>query len=191
MVTELLFLIAFSLRDDDADRNLYSKIKAGNRAAFQEFYHQHQNALYSFLRSKGVDSDDADDLIQQAFLIIWEKRDAIDPSRSLRSFLFTTAYNRMLNHFRDKKEGEPEFAYKLESGGQNPHEKAETTEAMKKIQETLEQMPEKRRGVFELCYLQGLSYKEAAEAMEVSPKTIENHMAIALKELREALKKYF
>jgi RNA polymerase sigma-70 factor, ECF subfamily len=191
MVTELILFLALSLRNDETEKELYLRIRQGDKDAFREFYNLHQGPLFSFLRSKGLDSEDAGDLIQQAFLIIWEKRASIDPDRSLRSFLFTTAYNRMLNHFRDKKSGEPEFAYKLEHGGQNPHEKTETSEAMKRLQAALEAMPEKRRCVFELCYLQGFSYKEAAETMNVSPKTIENHMALALKELREALKHFF
>lgn len=188
MITEILFFLAFSVQSDGDTIRLFESIRAGDKAAFKEFYDKNQSALYSFLLSKGLDGDTAEDLIQQAFLIIWEKRGQIDPARSLRSYLFTTAYNRMLNHFRDRKDTEPDYAYELPSEGKNPEENAIESEAIRKMHNVLSEMPERRRSVFEYCYLQGFSHKEAAAAMEVSVKTVENHMALALKDLREALK---
>jgi RNA polymerase sigma-70 factor (ECF subfamily) len=190
MVTELLLLFALSIIND-GDEALAARIKEGDKAAFKDFFQKHQSALISFLCSKGLDKMEAEDLLQQAFMIIWEKREKIKPGRSLRSYLFTIAYNRMVNHFRDQKHTEPDYAYRLEDGSANPHEQAETSEAMNRLQQMLEIMPEKRRAVFELCYMQEFTYKEAAVALNVSPKTIENHMAIALKEIREALKTFF
>lgn len=190
MITEILLFLALSVSSDDENFKLFERIRRGEESAFKEFYDSNQPALFSFLLSKGLDRTTAEDLIQQAFLIIWEKRGDIDPSRSLRSYLFTSAYNRMLNHFRDKKNTEPDFAYKLESGGKNPEENAIQSEAIRQMHTILSVMPERRRSVFEFCYLQGFSHKETADAMGVSVKTIENHMALALKELREGLKNY-
>lgn len=175
--------------DEDSIR-LFERIRAGEKEAFKEFYDKNQSALFSFLLSKGLERTTAEDLIQQAFLIIWEKRKQIDPARSLRSYLFTTAYNRMLNHFRDRKDSEPEFAYELSSKEKNPEEITVQSEAIQKMHNVLATMPERRRSVFEFCYLKGFSHKEAASTMNVSVKTIESHMALALKELREALKYY-
>lgn len=190
MFTEIFLFIALSFQADDESKRLSEQIKNGDKKAFRNFYEVNQSALFSFLKSKGLNKIEAEDLIQQAFLIIWEKRSDINPERSLRSYLFTTAYNRMLNHFRDSRQTEPGYAYELSDSGQNPEESAITSEAIKLMHRRLKEMPERRRSVFEYCYLQGFSHKEAAEAMSVSVKTIENHMAIALKELREALKNF-
>jgi len=189
----ILFFLALSLQrsgSDDDGAELARKIKNGDKAAFEAFYGKHSAPLNSFLRSKGLDQQEAEDLLQQAFLIIWEKRSEIDPSRSLRSFLFTTAYRRMLNLFRDRKDTVSDYAYVLESEGQNPEESTETREAIGHLHAALEEMPEKRRNVFELCYMQEFTYKEAADALGVSRKTVENHMGIALKDLRLALKNF-
>ena len=189
----ILFFLALSLQrsgSDDDRAELARKIKNGDKAAFEAFYGQHSAPLISFLRSKGLDQQEAEDLLQQAFLIIWEKRSEIDPSRSLHSFLFTTAYRRMLNLFRDRKDTVSDYAYVLESDGQNPQEETETNEAIRHLHSALEEMPEKRRNVFELCYMQEFTYKEAAEALGISPKTVENHMGLALKDLRLALKNF-
>ena len=182
--------MAMSVHSDDETIRLFERIRSGDREAFKEFYDKNQAALFSFLLSKGLDRTIAEDLIQQAFLIIWEKRDQIDPSRSLRSYLFTTAYNRMLNVFRDRKDTEPDYAYELSSDGINPEQKAIQSEALQRMHKTLSGMPDRRRSVFEYCYLQGFSHKEAAAAMDISVKTVENHMALALKDLREALKEF-
>lgn len=190
MITEILLFLALSVSTDDENFKLFESIRRGEESAFKKFYEKSQPALFSFLLSKGLDRSTAEDLIQQAYLIIWEKRSEIDPARSLRSYLFTTAYNRMLNYFRDQKDTEPGYAYKLRSDDINPEENAIQTEAIRMMHAILSEMPEKRRSVFEFCYLQGFTHKETAEAMGVSVKTIENHMALALKDLREGLKNY-
>ncbi len=187
----LLILIQLALlTDDDGDRELAMRIRQGDQNAFRAFFDKYKDRLLSFLMSKGTSRDDAEDLVQTAFLIIWEKRSDIQENRSFRGFLFTIAYNRMINLFRDTKKQDPEYAYRLQDSGNNPEESAENRQALDAMQKALEEMPEKRRRVFELCYLQGLSHKEAAGALDVARKTIENHMALALKELRVALKHF-
>lgn len=190
IIIGLFFFLALSIREPDGDSELARKIRNGDNAAFESFYRKHSGSLISFLQSKGLSRQESEDLLQQAFLIIWEKREEIDPARSLRSFLFTTAYRRMLNIFRDRKDTVSDYAYVLESDGQNPAESTETREAIRNLHEALKEMPEKRRHVFELCYLQEFTYKEAAEALGVTRKTVENHMGLALKDLRLALKKF-
>jgi RNA polymerase sigma-70 factor, ECF subfamily len=186
----ILIQLALHLEDDLHDRELALRIKQSDRSAFRLFFERYKDSLLSFLISKGTPKDDAEDLLQSAFLIIWEKREEIRPDRSLRSFLYTIAYNRMLNLFRDRKKQDPEYAYKLHDSGSNPEVDAANRQALEAMQKALDVMPEKRRRVFELCYLQGLSHKEAAQALDVAQKTIENHMALALKELRAALKHF-
>ncbi|KPP98363.1 MAG: ECF-type RNA polymerase sigma 70 factor [Bacteroidetes bacterium HLUCCA01] len=193
LLTELLVLFAMSASrlPEDAQRELTALIREGDARAFRTFFDQHHAALLQFLLSKNIRREVAEDLVQQAFLTIWDQRASLDASRSLRSFLFTIAYNRMLNHIRDHKAESVGLAFVPEEVDEGSPESATiTSEAIKAMHRRLETMPERRREVFELCYLQELSHKEAAEAMGVSVKTIENHMAIALRELREALRGY-
>ncbi len=190
MTLFVLVQLALTLNDDAHDRDLAVRIRNGDQAAFRTFFDRYHSLLLSFLMSKGTARDDAEDLLQTAFLIIWEKREEIREGRSLRSFLYTIAYNRMLNLFRDKKDQDPEYAYRLSDSSRDPLENTEMRQAMEAMQTVLEDMPEKRRRVFELCYLQELSYREAAETLNVAQKTVENHMALALKDLRSALEAF-
>ncbi|MCH8525147.1 MAG: RNA polymerase sigma-70 factor [Balneolales bacterium] len=192
MLTELLLFFAMSARvPEDDGHELAALIRDGDKEAFRRFFDLHQSALMRFLRSRNIPQETAEDLVQQAFLTLWDKRANIDVSKSLRSFLFTVAYNRMLNTIRNTKGKTVGLANTPdESDHQTPETQAMASEAMQAMHLRLAAMPEKRRTVFDLCYLQGLSHKEISEVMDISTKTVENHMAIALRELRESLKMY-
>lgn len=185
-----LILIQLALRSGkDLDSpELLRSIKEGDHKAFKKFFDRHHKHLYHFLLKKGISEQVAEDLIQQAFLVIWEKRTEIDETKSLRAYLFRIAYTRMLNHIRDHKKfssSEPEKPVTAT---------ADTTlineELKQQIETAISEMPEKRQTVFRLCFLQEFSYKEAAATLDISVKTVENHMGLALKDLRKALKSY-
>lgn len=170
------------------DTELARRIRKGDRQAFRHFFERYYAFLLHYLERMGVNSAVAEDLVQQAFLIIWERRAQIDPNRSLRAFLFRIGHNRALNHFRDTRrlsqEGElPEMA----DPSPGADRQVEATLLQARLREAIACLPERRRAVFELCFLQGLTYREAAEVLDISPKTVENQMTQALRQLRTAL----
>lgn len=120
--------------------------------------------------------------------IFGKNRDSIDETKSLRAYLFRIAYTRMLNLFRDnskfdKNQEVPDLAESNNSADEPINRK----ELNRTIEKAISSMPDKRQEVFRLCFLQEFTYKEAAETLEVSVKTIENHMGLALKDLRSSL----
>ena len=184
----LLIQLALNSGDDLDSPELLLSIKNGDQKAFRKFFDRHHKHLYHFLLKRGVTEQVAEDLIQQAFLMIWEKRKEIDERKSLRAYLFRIAYTRMLNHIRDHKKfttTEPEQPVTA-----TPDKAIINEELKEKIDNAIASMPEKRQTVFRLCFLQEFSYKEAASTLEISVKTVENHMGLALKDLRNALKSY-
>lgn len=187
-----LILLALSLSENpDLDtRELAEQIKTGNHRAFRQFFDSHYDSLLYFLMSRNTDRANAEDLIQKAFIYIWEKRDNIDPDKSLRAYIFRIAYTRMLNHHRDTKkfnndEDIPEQEFSL-----TPEDTLQKSELDEAVAKAVASMPEKRGEVFTLCFMQQLTYKEAAEVLDVSPKTIENHMGLALKDIRRDLERF-
>lgn len=188
LFSEILFLLAAN--HDGDDHQLLLDIKSGNHAAFKKFFDQHNQILYHFLLKKGLAKEAAEDLVQQAFVSIWEKRNQIDEEKSLKAYLFKIAYTRMLNLFRDTKKFDVNVsdfeAFEKSEGDENPLDQKELN---KLIEISIAQLPEKRQEVFRLCFLENFTYKEAADHLEVSVKTIENHMGLALKDLRNALSK--
>lgn len=186
----LLLALALSKLSDLESSELAGAIKNGDHKAFKTFYEHHHEALYRYLMGKGIAEETAKDLIQKAFIYIWEQRQQIDPSKSLRAYLFRIGYTRMLNHIRDNSKFDNNDEMPVIESVKNPEEDTQARELESAIDRAIENMPEKRGLVFEMCFIQEFTYRETAEALEVSVKTVENHMGLALKDIRKALKEF-
>ena len=134
-----------------------------------------------------MDIEAAEDIVQNAYIFIWERRREIDTAKSLRAFLFRIGYTRALNHFRDTAKFDGEADLSLHTTGASTSAKAELNLTNQHLQKAIQTLPERRRAVFELCFLEDLTYREAAESLGISIKTVENQMAHALKTIRAAM----
>lgn len=186
----LLILLALQKNDAQDTPELVRAIKEGNHDAFKTFFELHHTFLYRFLTNRGLTSQQAEDLVQQAFVFIWEKRDEIDPQKSLRSYLFRIAYTRMLNHFRDHAKFADGANIDQQTEASETSDVLENEELGRAIESAIGSMPEKRQTVFRLCFIQEFTYRDAAEVLGITVKTVENHMGLALKELRNKLEAF-
>lgn len=183
----LLLMLGFALDQWADKRELYRAIRDGDRDAFRAFYNNYFDPLFLFLRNRGISPDVSKDLIQKAFIYIWEHRDSVDPDKSLKSYLYRIAYTRMLNYLDSKKET-VDAEEVLQNQGVKPRLMAEYGDLQSALQRTVKSMPEKRRIVFESCFIQEMTYSETAEMLSISVKTVETHMGLALRDVRKALK---
>jgi len=160
-----------------------------DRKGFEQLFRQYFPPLMAFAKKILTDEDDAREVVHRVFINLWEKRDEIDATTSLRSYLFTSVHNRSLNMVRDRKkfssEEMPDVAGEVDVGAQ-----IEAMELEEKIREAITALPEKCRQVFELNRFEGLKYSEIAAQLNISIKTVENQMSRALRILREKLLKY-
>ncbi len=186
----VLFALATASTKVEDENKIASQIKAGDHDAFKDFYDLHYDSLFRFLVSKNTSREAAKDLIQKAFIYIWEHRKNIDPQKSLRAYIFQIAYTRMLNHHRDNKKFDIEETVPEQHTSHTPEDSARASDLKSAINQAIEEMPKKRSAVFQLCFIEDFTYKEAAETLEVSPKTIENHMGLALKDMRKYLQNF-
>ncbi|MCA1801580.1 MAG: sigma-70 family RNA polymerase sigma factor [Rhodothermaceae bacterium] len=193
----ILLYLAVSGSTGLNDRDLARRIRSGDLKAFRQFFEDHKALLTGFLRKRQVPDDVAGDIIQNAFITIWERRTEIDENKSLRAYLFRISYTRALNHFRDTAKftvshvnDESPLLHIPGSGQTGPEQQADYAIIRDALDRIIAGMPEKRSAVFELCFLQELTYREAAEVLDVSIKTVENHMALALKTVREGMEKF-
>ena len=139
------------------------------------------------------DIDLAKEIVHDAFLKLWEKRDEIDSNKSVKSYLYTTIHNRSLNYIRDnkkfdKKEEKTEMLERTENWDYTNHMIATEIEA--KITQTLDSLPEKCRQIFVMSRYEELKYREIAEKLNISIKTVETQMSKALKAMRKNLAEY-
>jgi RNA polymerase sigma-70 factor (ECF subfamily) len=189
---DALLLLALQPAAAPDDRALAGRIRQGDREAFRTFFDRHHGILYGFLRRRGLPDEVCEDIVQTAFVTIWERRAQIDEARSLRAFLFTMAYNRALNHFRDTARLAPLDAQPVEPEARvaAPDAAAEAGLLHHRLRQAIAALPERRRAVFELCFVQELTYREAADVLGIDVKTVENQMGRALKAVREHLAPY-
>ena len=160
-----------------------------DRGGFEKLFRQFFPALMAFSRKILGDEDDAREVVHQVFIALWDKRQELDLSTSLKSYLFTSVHNRSLNVIRDRKKFSdaevPEMA-----GEWDVSAHIEGMELEEKIHAVIAGLPEKCREVFLLNRFEGLKYGEIAERLEISVKTVENQMSKALKILRDKLSAY-
>ena len=185
-LSPVFVFLAFSADAALDDAELARRIREGDEEAFRMFFERHHGLLFRYLRRRGVPEAVCEDLLQHAFLTIWERRATIDPSQSLRAFLFRIGHNRALNHFRDTakfvEDDPPESVAPA-----TPEARAAHAQIAQALHRAVEALPPRRRAVFELCFMQQLTYREAAEALGISIKTVENQMGHALRAARSAL----
>ena len=183
----LLLLLAFARYNGMDPAELSVAIRNGDHEAFKALYDEHYDGLYRFMVSRGMSHSEAEDLVQKAFVMIWEKRGGIDETKSLRAYLFQIAYSRMLNHVEYQSKFNDEDPPEDDISPKNPDSDVDYSELLKFVKRAIKNMPEKRGQVFESCFMNQFTYKETADAMDVSVKTVENHMTLAFKDLRQSL----
>lgn len=134
--------------------------------------------------------EDAEDVVQELFAEIWRKREHLNITSSLKSYLHRTTINRTLNFLRKKQlaRGDDEMMTQIPADeGQNVQVGMEAEELQQLINDSIANLPPKCQLVFVLIRYENLSYKEVAQTLEISVKTVENQMSRALKILRAAI----
>lgn len=174
----------------EKDLALFDKIKNDDFQAYEIIFRRYYQELFRFAYNYLRDDAPAEEMAQEVFLYIWEKRQQIEIKTTLKTYLYSAIKNKCLNYikFELPRKNELEESHMQMLVTSQP-EKRENDERLKKfIDRAIDQLPNKCRQVFVLSRSAGLTYEEIAEDMDISVKTVENQMSIALKKLRESLK---
>ncbi len=163
-----------------------------DKVSFETLFKTYFKPLTAFSYKFVNDVDEAKSIVHDVYIKLWEKRDEIDLSKSVKSYLYTSVNNRSLNFIRDnKKFSKNETVYdNLSNIDANIEDVLAAEEIQNKIDAVLNKLNSKVKRIFELSRYEGKKYKEIAEEMNLSVKTVETHMSTALKELRKYLKEY-
>ena len=158
--------------------------------AFEQYFRMHFEALVNFALGYLNDRDTSVDIVQEVFVSLWKKRDSISPDQNVKSYLYTSVKHRCLNYIRDHKKFRSHYLdveLELEVPVEAP-DKLEQDEVAGQIEEALDKLPEKCRHVFELSRFEEMKYREIAERLDISVKTVEAQMSKALRILAKELK---
>ncbi len=144
---------------------------------------------YSFLRDK----EDAEEIVQSTFLLVWERKETLEIRTSVKPYLYAMVRNACLNvlkHQRIKERHATETMAVAAHSDESVSQLIAANELELRIKEAMDELPEQCRLVFKLSRFEELKYAEIAEQLNISIKTVENHMGKALKIMREKLKDY-
>ncbi len=167
------------------DKTLFLKIKEGDEAAFNKAFQSYYSRLCFFADNIIRDYDQSSSIVQQVFIDLWLKRAHLDVIYSLKGFLFRSVRNQALDWLRHRKVESDyleELSFKQEEAVFM--DQLELAELNDKINTAIQDLPERCREIFVLCRFEGLKYAEIASQLEISVKTVETQMSIALKKIR-------
>ena len=171
---------------DEDIRNIAEGDVRAFHNVFSEYYGQVKQFSYFVLK----DMDAAEDVAQEVFIKIWTGRGVLPEVRNFRNYLFQISKNAVIDHIRKESAmvlRNNVFAGRFFAGDDSFENDFIARETQGAIDEIVENMPPKRREVFILNRVQGKSNDEIAELLGLSKKTVENHLHLALKELKEKL----
>jgi len=158
---------------------------------FEKYFKQLFAALTYHSYKVLKDYDLAKDIVHEAFAKLWENRYNISTQGNVKAYLYRTVYNLSINYIRDnKKLQSTENTADSQLGHENFEYKLEFLEMEQAVINAINSMPAKMKKVFVLSRYDGLKYREIAEKLSISIKTVEVHISNALKFLRKRLKNY-
>lgn len=164
------------------------------RNELEILFKTHFKGMVLFANRYVKDFEAAREIAQDSFVSLWEKRETIDNTKSVKSYLTTIVYNKSLNYLRDNKKFNREilqaeylFPFISQEESDNP---VISDELKNKIESAISELPEKCREVFRLNRFQDMKYQQIADFLQISVKTVEAQMSKALKHMRERLGEY-
>jgi RNA polymerase sigma-70 factor (ECF subfamily) len=177
-----------------SDKILVQKIQGGDKDTYEQLFKNYYALLCDYAQSYVQDAHVAEDQVQEVFVNIWDQKENWRPKGSIKSYLYKATRNQCLNYLKHKKiveEWKQKEAKKDNSDHfSKPSEKRADPKQLKEwVQAAVSQLPEKRRRVYELSRDHGLTYKEIAQTLDISIKTVETQMARSLRHLRTWLRK--
>lgn len=182
------------------NKQLLELLEDGDEASFKVVYNQFYSRLFYFVSEYIPNKDLVENILQDTFLTLWEKKSKLQTDTNLNAYLYTVAKNNSLKKLRDQRyrqalfQSAPlsDFELELQAGALDKLDTSEIlfSEIEQIVQKTLDTLPPQCKLVFELSRFQHRKNTEIAEALHISPKTVEGHMTKAIKAFRMSLKDY-
>lgn len=169
---------------------LLIRLSKNDKTVYEQLFRTYYADLCKFGLKYVRDETIAEEIVQEIFINIWERRAALKITSSIKSYLFTAVRNRSFNYIKLQL---PKEQKKVDIEGigllmDDDSEKELRMEELKSyVQVAIEALPNKCRVIFDLSRNAGMTYKEIAEELDISVKTVENQVGLALKKLREQL----
>ena len=199
MILQLLIqLIGFARLTADEEREWMIQVQSGNKTALKKLYNRFNKILFGMIVKILRNREEAEDLLQEVFVKIWNRADQFDVSRgSAYSFIATMARNLAIDRtrsraFKNRRKddhviNDDDYSFNLRTDNPNPEEKIEISERAIQVRKALGMLNEKERQVLYISYFHGLSQSEIAEKIDTPLGTVKYRMRQGMIKLRDIL----
>jgi len=177
--------------EDYSESELVALLKTDNVKAFDLLYKKYHAPIYNNIFRLLKDADESENILQDLFVTLWEKRDTIDPQKPIANWLFQVSYNKSVTQL--KKILKQSLAFKYIEGDMMLADEKDLyfEEAKIKIlEEALVTLSPQKRKVFDLCKIQGKSYEECARELNISKHTVKEYLSVAVKAVKEYVEQH-
>ncbi|MGV8094587.1 MAG: RNA polymerase sigma-70 factor [Mangrovibacterium sp.] len=178
----------------DEELFIFSRMVGGDKEAFRFFFEKYYPDLCNLVNLYLHDPMMSEEIAQDIFIYLWEKKEKIKIESSVKSYLLQASKNRSMNHLRDERtklEIHRHLADFNRPSAEMPDKVMDANQLREVIDNAINSLPDRCREVYILGKEKNLSYKEISEEVGISVKTVEVQMGIALKKLREQLRPYY
>lgn len=166
------------------------RLKKGEEEAFKLLVNTFSKKLFAYAISLTGNHSLAKDIVQEVFISTYEFRNKIDPNYSIQSFLYKTAYNKFINKYYEKKAEDKlkeKYLRTLNSLMDQTIQNENFELHVKRIEKSIDELPEKCKQIFKLSKKEGLTNIEIADYLQISIKTVEAQISIAFSKIRKDL----
>ncbi len=173
-----------------AETELFKRIILGDKKALDQLFLLYYKNLCRFALTIVHDADESEEAVQKMFVRLWENRKKLVIPDNPKSYLFKSVYFECIKLLRHKNTREKYISEYFSYLGAENNETEDYTSFLPHLKKAIEKLPANCRQIFILNKLEGLTQKEIAEYLDISVKTVENQIAIAVSKLRDELKPY-
>lgn len=162
-------------------------LREGNESAFEQVFKEYYKRLHAYGYTFVKDDEAAEEIVQNVFCRIWEKKDQLNTGGSIKSYLYRAVHNESLNYLKHHKvraKYEQYYTGHMSEEYDYSSRKMETSELEGHIQKAMSELPAQCRIIFHLSRFEHLKYQQIADQLGISVKTVENQMGKALKLMR-------
>lgn len=176
------------------DSDILEQIAKGDLNAYRYLFDKYFLELCNFLLLYLRDKSFAEEVALEIFTVIWERREQLQVRSNIKAYLFTAGKNRAISIFRRSKQhllSSLDVEDQSSAADIGSDKYLENQELRQLIEKAIKGLPEQSRKIYQMAWEENLSHKEIAEKLGLSPKTVENHVGIALRKLRKQLRPYY
>ncbi len=194
MAEALYFKPAYkSVRFGLMEEGIIASLARRDEKIFEQVFKTYVKELNAYAFTIVRDEMTAEEMVQNIFYKIWERPEKLSINGSVAAYLYRAVYNECLNHLKHLKvrmKYESHTVHQMKNQTDSASKKLVAKELQSRIHKALERLPEQCRTIFQMSRFEQLKYRDIAERLEISPKTVENQMGKALKIMRAELAEF-